>query len=187
MKFLSRIFGGGASTVLDSVGRTAEVFVGNKAQREMGRHLENMAVHDQYAAEFQYRGNRTLFDSIIDGLNRLPRPLITFAVLGSMPGSIYMIFNYPTEFRLLVEALAILPSGLWMLFSMVVGFYFAGRMQIKAKDFKVEEAGLERFNAALIDYKKSKSAEDDSIDDIQSSANSTIDAFNNSRRAPSMD
>jgi hypothetical protein len=32
---------------------------------------------EQFAAEFQPRAHRTRWDSFIDGLNRVPRPLIT--------------------------------------------------------------------------------------------------------------
>ncbi len=184
MSWFGKIFGNSATGLIGSVGSTAEVFLGNKAQREQGEHLESMAVHNQYAAEFQYRGRRSWWDSLIDGLNRLPRPLITFSVLAAFPFSVWMIFNFPSEYKLLVEALAIIPTGLWAMASVVIGFYFSGRMQVKAQDFKVNGSDMKIFNDSLSEYKASKS--DEAVEETEATGNQTIDAFNKSKREPSV-
>lgn len=35
-----------------------------------------------------------------------------------------------------LEHLALLPTGYWALVSIIIGFYYGGRMQIKAQDFE---------------------------------------------------
>lgn len=66
----------------------AEVFVENKEHRGERRHEEVLADIDrdkaslrQFAAEFHARQNRTRWDSFVDGLNRLPRPLLTIVII----------------------------------------------------------------------------------------------------------
>ncbi len=63
------------------------------------------------------------FDSIVNGLNRLPRPLLA---LGTMA-----LFGYamvePTGFGLRMEGLQRVPEPLWWLLGAIVGFYFGAR------------------------------------------------------------
>lgn len=60
----------------------------------------------------------------MDGLNRLPRP---FAMLLTFLFLIVGVFE-PSIF----EKMAALPEGFWMLATVLVGFFFGGRMQTKA-------------------------------------------------------
>lgn len=60
----------------------------------------------------------------MDGLNRLPRPLamlltFLFLIVGVFEPSIF-------------EKMAALPEGFWMLATVLVGFFFGGRMQTKS-------------------------------------------------------
>jgi Holin of 3TMs, for gene-transfer release len=65
-----------------------EVFKPNAEGEAERGHAERLALSaqdlaslEQFAAEFQPRTNATWWDSFIDGLNRVPRPLITLGVL----------------------------------------------------------------------------------------------------------
>ncbi|MDA9789552.1 holin family protein [Amylibacter sp.] len=59
----------------------AEVFVVNKTENAEFEHLEHSAALDQFAQEFRRkRGN--WFNNFIDGLNRLPRPILALGTVG---------------------------------------------------------------------------------------------------------
>jgi hypothetical protein len=64
----------------NAVSGVAKVFVGDKSARDSQDSASNMATLNQFAAEFG-RG-KTWFDSLIDGINRLPRPFLALGVLG---------------------------------------------------------------------------------------------------------
>ena len=67
-----------------------------------------------------------------DGLNRLVRPVITFGLLGILPA----VVIWPEGAAVAFAALALLPAGYWALVTVIIGFYFGGRMQLKAQDFQ---------------------------------------------------
>jgi len=110
MSWFSGIFGNGVGRTVDSIGGLAKVVIGDKSAREAGYHAENMATKSQYAAEFQYRGNTDW----VDKWNRIPRPLLVTTILSFFPFSIYMVFKHPVEYKLLMEALALIPNGAWI-------------------------------------------------------------------------
>lgn len=104
-------------------------WLGMKEKEEEHAHKETMGA---YGFEQPVQA-RNWFDSLINGLNRLPRPLFAFWVM-------WLLFVGPMwmydEWNRAITALASLPDGVWNLVSIVIGFYFAGRMQIKSQDFK---------------------------------------------------
>jgi len=51
-------------------------------QERMELSKQDMASLEQFAAEFKSKRTSTGWDSFVDGLNRLPRPLITLGILG---------------------------------------------------------------------------------------------------------
>ena len=71
-------------------------------------------------------------DGLVDGLNRLVRPVITFGLLGILPA----VVIWPEGAAIAFAALALLPAGYWALVTVIIGFYFGGRMQLKAQDFQ---------------------------------------------------
>ena len=93
-----------------------------------------MAVLAQYAAEFHTRINRTWLDSLSDSLNRLVRPLFGLACFFSLVA----IPVWPEHALYASQALAAMPDGYWVLLSIIVTFYFGGRMQVKAHDFRLK-------------------------------------------------
>ncbi len=100
----------------------AEVFVDNKTKRSEQAHAARIATLGQLEAEFaRARGNR--FDQFVDGLNRLPRPLLAFSAIG--------LFAYamkdPLGFGARMQGLALVPDPLWWLLGAIVSFYFGAR------------------------------------------------------------
>ena len=89
----------------EAVGGVAEVFVGNRAERDAAATEQYLAAVGQYGAEFARGGRRTL-RGFVNGLNRLPRPLMTVGTLG--------LFVYamaaPAGFAIRMEGLALVPS-----------------------------------------------------------------------------
>ncbi len=126
-----------------------ELFKGGKSiakvisQGNEDAHEENMADIDldkaalmQFAAEFHQRKNRNKWDSFVDGLNRLPRPLMAIVVLGFF---VLAPVN-PEYFTKIAEAYKIVPDGYWALLSVIIGFYFGGRMQLKSQDMTMKKS-----------------------------------------------
>lgn len=94
---------------------------------------------EQFAAEFQPRAPRTRWDSFIDGLNRVPRPLITLGVL-----AFFLLAPLdPLRFAQIARAYELMPDGFWALLSVIVAFYFGGRMQLKRQDMAIRGGALE--------------------------------------------
>ncbi len=73
---------GGLSGVGEAVANVGRVFVGDKAAGQAQHHDETMTTLNQYAAEFRRLENRTWWDALVDGLNRLPRPLLALGTVG---------------------------------------------------------------------------------------------------------
>ncbi len=118
------VFGGAreARALGQTVTSVAEVFRPNATRAlELG-HDAYKAAHASHAAEFQY-GRGGWFDSFVNGLNRLPRPLLALGTLG--------LFSYamadPDGFAVRMQALGAVPEPLWWLLGAVVAFYFGAR------------------------------------------------------------
>lgn len=135
---LGKLFGGAKDV--------AEVFVPNKEKQSVRKHDESMADIDrdmaslqQFSVEFHKRLNRTWWDSFVDGLNRLPRPLLTFAIVG-----LFVLAPLdPERFLLIAKAYELMPSGYWALLTVIIGFYFGGRMQLKSQDMAVKKDAVQ--------------------------------------------
>lgn len=63
------------------------------------------------------------FDSFVNGINRLPRPLLTLSTLGLMG---YAMID-PVSFSVRMAGLAQVPEPLWWLMGVIVSFYFGAR------------------------------------------------------------
>lgn len=99
-------------------------FLGNKAAREDNISTEQMAVLDQYAAEFQGPERLGGWNSFVDGLNRLVRPLMTFGTIGLF---VWCAFD-PISFTVAMTALQAVPEMLWYILLSIVAFWFGGRV-----------------------------------------------------------
>lgn len=124
MGLMGRVLGigGAAKSVGATVTGVAEVFVGNRAAREAAEHAQVAAAVGQFGAEFaRPRGSR--FDGFMNGLNRLPRPLLVTGTLGLF---VYAMFA-PAGFAVRMQGLALVPEPLWWLLGAIVSFYFGAR------------------------------------------------------------
>lgn len=126
------LFGGGVTQIANGVKAVAGVFSPNAEASDKRDASYNTAALAQYAAEFHARQNRTWFDSLVDGLNRLVRPVTTIGVLCVIPATII----YPEQTSVAFAALALLPAGYWAIVGVIVSFYYGGRMQIKSQEFE---------------------------------------------------
>ena len=132
MKLLKLLFGGGANVLRDTV----EVFRPN-AEASASRAFDlDSATLAQLSSEFHQRQNRTWFDALVDGLNRLPRPVMVITVFGLL---IWTAID-PIRMAEVFTAWAIIPVGLWTIIGVIVSFFFGGRAQIKNHDFQREFA-----------------------------------------------
>ena len=68
----------------------------------------------------------------------MPRPLITLGVL-----AFFMLAPLdPLRFAQIARAYELMPEGFWALLSIIVAFYFGGRMQLKRQDMAIRGGAL---------------------------------------------
>jgi hypothetical protein len=141
MPVIGDLFKGAGEAVTD----VAHVFTEDAEAGAQRAHEERLALtrHDlaslqQFAAEFQNRANRTWWDSFVDGLNRLPRPVMTFGILAFF----VLAPVWPERFLKIATAYQAMPEGFWALLGVIVAFYFGGRMQLKGHDMQLKGAAL---------------------------------------------
>lgn len=112
--------GGG---LLGGVNQVVGTVFGDKKARDQATANEDIQRLKQFQAEFAPRENRTTWDSFVDGLNRLPRPVMTFGVIGLF---VYCI-QEPAGFAISMKALELMPTAGWALLSTIVAFWFGGK------------------------------------------------------------
>ena len=100
----------------------AEVFTQNATKRmELDEEAYARAIA-QHGQEFLIQ-RPGWFDAFVNGLNRLPRPLLA---LGTMGLFIYAMVE-PAGFGVRMVGLQQVPEPLWWLLGAIVGFYFGAR------------------------------------------------------------
>lgn len=119
------ILGGGASSVGEAVSGVIRTVSGDKAEEARQDHEKFAAAMTQFAAEFTH-SRRSWFDSLVDGLNRLPRPFLAFGVMGGITWAAVD----PIAFTAAMTALSVVPDPLWYLAGIIVAFFF-GAKQVK--------------------------------------------------------
>jgi hypothetical protein len=123
MGIIGRVFGrGGVKAIGDAVTDVAEVFTPNATRRMELGHEAFVASVNQHGTEFSHGGS-LLFDRFINGLNRLPRPMLALGTLGLF---IHAMVD-PISFAARMEGLAYVPDPLWWLLGAIVSFYFGAR------------------------------------------------------------
>ena len=105
-----------------AVAGVAEVLTPSATRRMELSAEAQMAALQQLGSEFQTQGTGW-FDSIINGLNRLPRPFLAFGTIGLF---VYAMVD-PAGFAPRMAGLAAVPDPLWWLLGAVVAFYFGAR------------------------------------------------------------
>lgn len=121
------VFGSGRNVVAE----TAEVFRENaEAGAARGAALQTQAL-TQHGGEFD-RTQKGGFDRFMDGVNRLPRPMLAFGTLGLFVAAMVD----PIWFASRMQGLALVPEPLWWLLGAIVSFYFGARHQFKGQEFQ---------------------------------------------------
>lgn len=124
-RLLKGLFGGGRNVIAE----TAGVFrVNSEAEAQRG-HDATVAALAQFAAEFA-QPRKTVFDSIVDGLNRLPRPLFAFGVIFMFVAAMMD----PVWFSARMAGFGAIPEQMWLIMTGIVGFYFGIRELQKFRD-----------------------------------------------------
>lgn len=121
---IGKLIGGpGAVTALGEAAKgVAEVFVPSATKRMELSAEAQMAALRQLGEEYQHPA-LSWFDRMVNGLNRLPRPMLAFGTLG--------LFTYamvdPEAFARRMVGLNAVPEPLWWLLGAIVAFYFGAR------------------------------------------------------------
>ncbi|SMO55307.1 holin family protein [Paracoccus laeviglucosivorans] len=124
MGMMGRFLGAGSAvtTVANAATGMAEVFRENSTRRmELDGEAYARAMM-QMSGEFAAQP-RGWFDGLMNGMNRLPRPLLT---LGTMGLFVYAMVE-PIGFGLRMENLNLVPEPLWWLLGAIISFYFGAR------------------------------------------------------------
>lgn len=121
---IGAIFGNPAAT--SALGKAAtdvaEVLTPNATKKMEAAQEAYLAAIDEQGLEFKY-ASAGLFDQIVNGLNRLPRPFLAFGTLGLF---VYAMID-PLGFAQRMVGLNYVPEPLWWLLTAIVGFYFGAR------------------------------------------------------------
>ena len=142
---ISSVIDAGAS----AVEKVAGVFTTNTEKEAQRSADEQMALLKTYQAEFNQRQNRTWVDSFADAFNRLVRPFIVSIIVFIF----ILAYVNPEHFAKITLALSAIPNGYWALLSVIIGFYFGGRMQLKSQDFQFRQSQAQAVKT-LIETKK---------------------------------
>ena len=120
-------FGSGRNVVAETV----EVFRPNAEAQAVRDAAQQAAALSQFASEFGIE-RRGWFDRFVDGLNRLPRPMLAFGTLGLF----VVAMADPVWFSQRMQGIALVPEPLWWLMGAIVSFYFGARHQVKSQEFQ---------------------------------------------------
>ena len=124
MGVIGKLIGGpGAVTALGEAAMgVAEVFVPSATKRMELSAEAQMAALRQLGEEYQHPA-LSWFDRLVNGLNRMPRPMLAFGTIG--------LFTYamvdPEAFAKRMVGLNAVPEPLWWLLGAIVAFYFGAR------------------------------------------------------------
>lgn len=129
--------------------RSIEIFHENKEQQAVRDALQKQASLSQFSAEFE-RSKTSWFDRFIDGLNRLPRPIMALGVIALF---ISAMVN-PIWFSSRMQGIALVPEPLWWLLGAIVSFYFGSRYQLKGQEFRKSQLASIELTAKIEDNLK---------------------------------
>ncbi len=124
-------------TGIPIVGELIKTVFGSRLERDRFQADARSAVYQQFAAEFGH--GKTWWDSLIDGLNRLPRPIMTFGV-------IYLFVwcaRDPAAFVEYAIALQAMPKEGWFILGAVVTFWFAAKLPKDFGKYKVNGEAMQ--------------------------------------------
>lgn len=124
---LDVVFGDGRNLIRE----TAGVFRENVEDEAVREAAMRQAALAQYGSEFAI-ARPGMFDRIMDGVNRLPRPMLALGTLGLFVAAMVD----PLWFSERMQGIALVPEPLWWLMGAIVSFYFGARHQAKGQEFQ---------------------------------------------------
>lgn len=130
MGWLTRLFSGGLNEAAGAAERIGGIFTPNAEASAQRAAQRAHGAQQQYSAEFRGPERKSWFNALIDGLNRLPRPVMAF-------GTIWLFIHAmrdPIAFGEKMVGLALMPDPLWWLLSAIVSFFFGARELQKGRD-----------------------------------------------------
>ena len=86
--------------------------LGDRAEERSQKAMQG--ARDAYKAEFEHGSHNTKFDSFVDGMNRLVRPIVTYGLLLAVFG----VFEVPDTIN----------ENIWTPLTVVLAFWFGGRL-----------------------------------------------------------
>jgi hypothetical protein len=124
MGIIDKVIGGPAAVgaLGEAAKGLAETFVPSATKRMELSAEAQMAALRQLGEEYQHPA-LCWFDRMVNGLNRMPRPLLAFGTLGLF---IYAMVD-PVGFSARMVGLNAVPEPLWWLLGAIVAFYFGAR------------------------------------------------------------
>lgn len=108
-------------SILGGADKIARTFVGSKQERDQQSHTEFQTVQMSYQAE--YTNNGGVFNALVDGINRLVRPLFTFGTIGLFVWAVVE----PQPFTGAMSALSAMPIELWTIEGTIIAFWFGSK------------------------------------------------------------
>ena len=125
---LGSLISGGLGSILGGANNLAKTVFGDQAAKEAAIHKEQMELQKGYQAEFLAPEKHGWFNQLVDGANRLVRPLFTYGIVALF---IWACVD-PVQFTMTVQALGVIPELLWYIMMTIIGFWFGGRLLEKA-------------------------------------------------------
>lgn len=159
MGLISQVLNPGSVAAIGEAAKgVAEVFTPSATRRMELSAETQMAALKQLGAEYADPG-QGWFDRFVNGINRLPRPMLAFGTLGLF---VYAMVD-PDSFGQRMVGLNLVPEPLWWLLGAVVGFYFGAReahyfrtRPVIAPASPPPAATAEPGNPALDDWRQSQ-------------------------------
>lgn len=125
MGMIGKLLGGngaGATALGEAVAGVAEVFLPNATRAMENAQGAYIAALTEHGEEFRHPG-QGWFDQLVNGLNRMPRPMLALGTLGLF---VYAMVD-PEGFARRMVGLDHVPEPLWWLLGAIVSFYFGAR------------------------------------------------------------
>lgn len=126
-RLFEALFGGGRNVVVE----TAQVFRENAENAGVREANIKQSAMRQFSNEFTH-SRASWFDRLMDGLNRLPRPLLAYGTIGLFVTAMVD----PIWFASRMQGIALVPEPLWWLMGAIVSFYFGARHQVHSQEFQ---------------------------------------------------
>lgn len=136
-------------SALPALERLLRAIFGSREARDGAIHDEQQSAREELAAEFVSPPRVYWYDAAIDALNRLPRPLMVFAVFALF---VYAPYD-PAAFVVLMQAYALVPEWLAAVAIAIFAFYFGSRHLEKRIVMRGPSEGQIKAAAELVDAK----------------------------------